>query len=167
MAVQIQLKRGTSAPSAGSFAVGEPAWDATNGRLYVKNTAGSMVEINPAANAVTDAAQSFTKAQRGSIVTLTDGATVTPDFSLGNNFTLTLGGNRTLANPTNLTAGQSGVILVLQDGTGSRTLSFGGYWKFPSGTAPPLTTTASAVDLLVYFVESSSRISAILSANMS
>ena len=167
MAVQIQLKRGTSAPSAGSFAVGEPAWDATNGRLYVKNTAGSMVEINPAANAVTDAAQSFTKAQRGSIVTLTDGATVTPDFSLGNNFTLTLGGNRTLANPTNLTAGQSGVILVLQDGTGSRTLSFGGYWKFPSGTAPTLTTTASAVDLLVYFVESSSRISAILSANMS
>ena len=167
MAVQIQLKRGTSAPSAGSFAVGEPAWDATNGRLYVKNTAGSMGEINPASNAVTDAAQSFTKAQRGSIVTLTDGATVTPDFSLGNNFTLTLGGNRTLANPTNLTAGQSGVILVLQDGTGSRTLSFGNYWKFPGGTAPTLTTTASAVDLLVYFVESSSRISAILSANMS
>lgn len=167
MAVQIQLKRGTSAPSAGSFAVGEPAWDATNGRLYVKNTAGSMVEINPASNAVTDAAQSFTKAQRGSIVTLSDGATVTPDFSLGNNFTLTLGGNRTFANPTNLTAGQSGVILVLQDGTGSRTLSFGSYWKFPGGTAPTLTTTASAVDLLVYFVESSSRISAILSANMS
>lgn len=167
MAVQIQLKRGTSAPSAGSFAVGEPAWDATNSRLYVKNTAGTMVAINPASNAVTDAAQSFTKAQRGSIVTLTDGATVTPDFSLGNNFTLTLGGNRTLANPTNLTAGQSGVILVLQDSTGSRTLSFGSYWKFPGGTAPTLTTTASAVDLLVYFVESSSRISAILSANMS
>ena len=53
MAVQIQLKRGTSAPSAGSFAVGEPAWDATNGRLYVKNTAGTMVAINPASNAVT------------------------------------------------------------------------------------------------------------------
>ena len=167
MAVQIQLKRGTSAPSAGSFAVGEPAWDATNGRLYVKNTAGSMVEINPDSNAVTDAAQSFTKAQRGSIVTLADGGTVTPDFSLGNNFTLTLGGNRTLANPTNLTAGQSGVILVLQDGTGSRTLSFGSYWKFPGGTAPTLTTTASAVDLLAYFVESSSRVSASLLANMS
>mgnify|MGYP003131064865 FL=1 len=167
MAVVIQLKRGTSAPSAGSFAVGEPAWDATNGRLYVKNTAGSMVEINPAANAVTDAAQSFTKAQRGSIVTLTDGATVTPDFSLGNNFTLTLGGNRTLANPTNLTAGQSGIILVLQDGTGSRTLSFGSYWKFPGGSAPTLTTSGSAVDLLAYFVESSTRVSAILSANMS
>ena len=87
--------------------------------------------------------------------------------SIANNFTLTLGGNRTLANPTNLTAGQSGVILVLQDGTGSRTLSFGSYWKFPGGTAPTLTTTASAVDLLVYFVESSSRILAILSANMS
>lgn len=167
MAVQIQLKRGTTAPSAGSFAVGEPAWDATNGRLYVKDTAGSMVAINPASNALTDAVQSFTKAQRGAIVTLTDGATVTPDFSLGNNFTLTLGGNRTLANPTNLTAGQSGVILLLQDGTGSRTLSFGSVWKFAGGTAPTLTGTASAVDLLAYFVEGSSRVSATLLANMS
>ena len=68
-------------------------------------------------------AQTFTKAQRGAIVTLTDGATVTPDMADGNNFSLTLGGNRTLANPTNLTAGQSGSIFLVQDGTGSRTLA--------------------------------------------
>jgi len=105
-------------------------------------------------------AQSFSKAQRGTISALTDGATITPDFSLANNYSVTLGGNRTLANPTNLTAGQSGIVIITQDGTGSRTLAYGSYWKFPSGTAPTLTTTASAVDALVYYVESSTRISA-------
>jgi hypothetical protein len=107
-----------------------------------------------------DLAQSFTKAQRGSIVALTDGATITPDYSLGNNYSVTLGGNRTLANPTNLTAGQSGAIVITQDGTGSRTLAYGSYWKFPGGTAPTLTTTAAAVDVLVYYVESATRITA-------
>jgi cytochrome c1 len=102
----------------------------------------------------------FTKAQRGSITVLTDGATITPDFSLNNHYEVTLGGNRTLANPTNVVAGQSGVIRVVQDGTGSRTLAYGSNFKFSNGAAPVLTTTANAVDLLVYFVESSSRIAA-------
>ena len=106
------------------------------------------------------AAQSFTAAQRGTISALTDGTTITPDFAAANNFSLTIGGNRTLANPTNLTAGQSGVIVITQDATGSRTLAYGSYWKFASGTAPTLTTTASAVDVLVYYVESSTRITA-------
>ena len=105
-------------------------------------------------------AQTFTAAQRGTITALTDGATITPDFSASNNYSVTLGGNRTLANPTNLTAGQSGVILITQDGTGSRTLAYGSYFKFPGGTAPTLTTTASAIDALVYFVDSSTRITA-------
>lgn len=105
-------------------------------------------------------AQSFTAAQRGSITALTDGATITPDFAAANNYSLTIGGNRTLANPTNLTAGQSGAIVITQDGTGSRTLAYGSYFKFSGGTAPTLTTTASAVDVLVYYVESSTRITA-------
>lgn len=97
---------------------------------------------------------------------LTDGATITPDFSLDNNFTLTLGGNRTLANPTNLNAGQSGVIFISQDGTGSRTLAYGSSWDFPSQTAPTLTTTANAVDVLVYTVRSSTSIAAQLITNI-
>jgi hypothetical protein len=108
----------------------------------------------------TDVAQSFTAAQRGAISALTDGATITPDFAVANNFSVTLGGNRTLANPSNLTAGQSGIIVITQDGTGSRTLAFGNYWKFSNGTAPTLTSTASAVDVLAYYVESSTRITA-------
>ena len=112
-------------------------------------------------------AQTFTKAQRGSITTLTSATTVTPDFAAANNFTLTLGHNITLANPSNLTAGQSGAIFLVQDSTGSRTASFGSYWDFQDGVAPTLTTTASAVDLLVYVVRSTTSIHAQLLSNFS
>lgn len=121
---------------------------------------GTTVQGYDANTAKTNVNQSFSKAQRGSITALTDGATITPDFSATNNYSVTLGGNRTLANPTNLTAGQSGAIVITQDGTGSRTLAYGSYWKFPGGTAPTLTTTASAVDVLAYYVESATRITA-------
>jgi hypothetical protein len=114
-----------------------------------------------------DQVQTFTAAQRGEIASLTDGATITPDFADANNFTVTLGGNRTLANPTNLTAGQAGSIFIVQDGTGSRTLAFGSYWDFAGGTAPTLTTTASAVDRIDYIVRSSTSIHAVFTANYS
>jgi len=110
--------------------------------------------------------QSFTVAQRGTITALTDGATITPDFAAANNYSVTLGGNRTLANPTNITAGQSGVIVITQDGTGGRTLAYGSNFKFPGGTAPTLTTTASAVDVLAYYCESATRITARLIADL-
>jgi len=111
--------------------------------------------------AKTDVAQTYSKAQRGAITTLTDGATVTPDFAASNNYTLTLGGNRTIANPTNLTAGQSGSIFLVQDGTGSRTVSWGSYWDWAAGTAPTLTTTANAVDRIDYVVRTTGSIHAV------
>lgn len=114
-----------------------------------------------------DTAQTWTKGQRGEITALTDGATITADFSDSNHFSVTLGGNRTLANPTNLTAGQSGCIWITQDGTGSRTLAYGSQWDFTGGTAPTLTTTANAVDCLVYAVQSSTKITAQLITNLS
>lgn len=130
------------------------------------STIGSTVQGYDANTAKTNVVQSFSVAQRGSVTALTDGSTITPDFAAANNFSVTLGGNRTLANPTNLTAGQSGVIVITQDGTGSRTLAYGSYFKFPGGTAPTLTTTASAVDVLAYYVESSTRITARLVADV-
>ena len=95
------------------------------------------------------------------IATLTDGATITPDFGANQNFTVTLGGNRTLANPTNIVAGQTGSIFVVQDATGGRTLSFGSYFKFPAGTAPTLSSGASAVDRIDYIVKSTTEIHAV------
>ena len=113
-------------------------------------------------------AQSYTKAQRGTPVALTDGATIAVDMSLGNNFSVTLAGNRSLGDPSNVTAGQSGVIVVTQDGTGSRTLSYTGTkWKFAGGTAPTLTTTAAAVDVLAYYCESATRITVTSLLNVS
>lgn len=112
-------------------------------------------------------AQSYSAAQRGTISALTDGATITADFAVANNFSVTLGGNRTLANPSNQTAGQSGCIWITQDGTGSRTLAYGSQWDFTGGTAPTLSTAAAAVDCLVYAVQSSTKITATLITNLS
>ena len=114
-------------------------------------------------------AQSFTKAQRGTVVALTDATTIAVDLSLGNNFSVTLAGNRTLGAPTNVTAGQSGVIVVTQDSSGSRTLAFNTIYKFAGGSsnAPNLTSTASAVDVLAYYVESSTRITVTSLLNVS
>jgi hypothetical protein len=114
-----------------------------------------------------DGAQTWTKGQRGEITALSDGATITPDFADSNNFSVTLGGNRTLANPSNLVAGQSGCIWITQDGTGSRTLAYDTHWDFTGGTAPTLSTAAGAVDCLVYAVQSSTKITATLITNLS
>lgn len=92
------------------------------------------------------------------LVTLTDAATIAVDLSLGINFEVTLAGNRTLGNPTNPVVGQKGIIRVTQDGSGSRTLAYGGNYKFIGGIAPTLTTTAAAVDYLEYWVETATRI---------
>jgi hypothetical protein len=119
---------------------------------------GTTVQSYDADTAKTDVAQTFTAAQRGAYVTLTDAATIATDLSLGNQFQVTLGGNRTLGAPTNVVAGQSGVIRVVQDSTGSRTLAFNSVFKFPGGSAPTLTTTANAVDLLAYHCETTTRI---------
>jgi len=96
------------------------------------------------------------------VATLTDAASITPDFGANQNFTVTLGGGRTLENPSNMVVGQTGSIFVVQDGTGSRTLSFGTYWDFAGGTAPTLTTTASAVDRIDYIVRTSTSIHAVV-----
>ena len=82
--------------------------------------------------------------------TLTDQATVTWDASTQDVCKLTLGGNRTLAAPTNNTTGQFISILVIQDGTGSRTLTWNAVFEFASDTAPTLTTTASLGDVFVF-----------------
>lgn len=128
---------------------------------------GTDVQAYDADTAKTDVAQSFTAAQRGAISALTDGSTITPDFAVANNFSVTLGGNRTLANPTNLTAGQSGSIFITQDGTGSRTLAYGSYWDFAGGTAPTLSTAANSVDRIDYVVRTTTSIHAVLTANYS
>jgi hypothetical protein len=181
MATQVQNRRGTTAEhSTFTGAVGELTVDITKDTVVVHDGStvggfpllkeaaiGTTVQAFDANTAKLDVAQVYTAGQRGEITALTDSATITPNFADSNNFSVTLGGNRTLANPTNLVAGQSGCIWITQDGTGSRTLAYGSQWDFSGGTAPTLTTTASAVDCLVYSVQSSTKITATLITNLS
>ena len=82
--------------------------------------------------------------------TLTDQATVTWDASTQDVCKVTLAGNRTLAAPTNGTTGQFISILVIQDGTGSRTITWNAVYEFASDTAPTLTTTANLGDVFIF-----------------
>ena len=122
-----------------------------------------------AANGVfTHNAHTFVKAQRGTIDAVSVGAAnVTLDFANTNHFALTLGTNTNLNRPSNLTAGQAGSIFIVQDGTGSRTLSYSSVFDFAGGEAPTLTTTASAVDRIDYVVRSSSSIHAVATLALS
>lgn len=89
------------------------------------------------------------------------------NLAAGNNFTTVLNANVTFDNPINPQPGQSGIIYIRQDGTGSRTASFAANWEFTGGTAPTLSTAASAVDALIYNVRTSTAISGFVLANMS
>ena len=80
---------------------------------------------------------------------------VTLDFAANQNFVLTFTGNVTLANPSTEAVGQSGIIVCIQDGTGSRTLSLGTDYETAGGSGITLSTAASAVDVIPYFVKSS------------
>ena len=144
-----------------------PAADGTANQALKTDASGNLGFASYLLLSETTNGQSLTGGIRGSITALTDAATITPDFDDNCNFSVTLAGNRTLANPSNITAGQSGVIVVTQDSTGSRTLSFGSNFKFAGGTAPTLTTTASAVDVIAYYCESTSRITATAILNVS
>ena len=116
---------------------------------------GNSLDIGtPSDNTVSTAklaSDSVTTAKIGfSESTLTDGATIDWNAETQDVCKVTLGGNRTLNAPTNGTAGQFISILVQQDGTGSRTLTWNAIYEFKDDTAPTLTTTASKGDVFVF-----------------
>jgi|TARA_R100000231_G_scaffold76120_1_gene59282 hypothetical protein len=82
--------------------------------------------------------------------TLTDGSSIDWNAATQDVCKVTLAGNRTLNAPTNPTTGQFISLLVIQDGTGSRTLTFNAIYEFKDDTAPTLTTTASKGDVFVF-----------------
>jgi len=129
------------------------------------NTANAANTTANAAATLT-AVQTFTAGQRGEVTALTDATSIATNLALSNNFSVTLAGNRTLANPTNIVAGQSGSLFITQDASGSRTLAFGSYFKFVGGTAPVLSTAAASVDRLDYVVASSTKIHAVVSLDV-
>lgn len=103
----------------------------------------------------------------GALTALTDAATIAVDFSTGINFSVTLGGARTLGNPSNVKVGQTGCVYVIQPASGGPwTLAYASNWKFAGGTAPVASTAANAVDVLCYQARTSSSIFASMSKDV-
>jgi hypothetical protein len=151
--------QGTLADSAlqsGDIGVTVQAYDAT---IVVDADIGVTVQAYDADTAKLDVAQSFTAAQRGSTDTdATNTGTVTLDFGVNQNFVLTLTGDVTLDNPTTEVVGQSGFIVFIQDGTGSRTVSLGTDYETAAGAGLALSSAASATDVVPYIVAGDGRI---------
>jgi len=116
-------------------------------------TATTRVVTVPDTNltlAGTDVVNSWTSSQRFATATLTDGATIDWNLDTQQNAKVTLGGNRTLNNPSNLRDGQCGVLRIIQDGTGGRTLTWSSNYKFDQAITPTLSTAAADIDIFSY-----------------
>jgi hypothetical protein len=90
---------------------------------------------------------------------------ITLNLANGNFFDITVGNNIVITNPLSIGNStvsnvQSGSIFLKQDSTGNRTVSFGQYWRFPSGAAPSLSTAAGSQDRIDFVVFSSNTIQA-------
>lgn len=137
----------TFAPSAHTHTASEVTDFNTSADARISAAVNVSVQAHDADTAKTDVAQTFTALQASSVETLVDGATVTPTGTKNLN-QVTLGGNRTFANPSAITVGAAYLFKIIQDGTGSRTLAWGAAYEFPGGTPPTLTTAAGGVDLI-------------------
>ena len=147
MATQVQLRRGTTAEhSTFTGAVGEVTIDTDKDALVVHDN--SQAGGYPVASLHN--AQEYSATQNFNATTLTDGATINWDASANQVTSVTLGGNRTFAAPTNMVDGGAYVLIVVQDGTGSRTITWNSVFKWVGGTAPTLTTANGSRDQFVF-----------------
>tara|TARA_R110000787_G_scaffold1889_2_gene7942 strand:+ start:3477 stop:4067 length:591 start_codon:yes stop_codon:yes gene_type:complete len=139
---------------------------ASTSRTNLGLTIGTHVQAFDADNVVKDVVNTFSATQSGSITALTDASSIAVNLATNNHFSVTLAGNRALANPTNIVAGTSGSFFITQDGTGSRTLSYGSYYSFVGGTAPTLTTTAAGVDRVDYIARTTTDLHCVWSGDV-
>ena len=181
----VRVARGTYSNLNSSLAdiqEGEICYATDQDKLYVKEGSslvstqvdlsseiGSTIQAFDADTAKTDVAQSFTAAQRGTISAISVAAGDTTkqlDFATANNFTLTLANTASceLQNPSNLTAGQSGSIFIVQSSAGSHLLTYGSQWDFAGGSPPTLSVAGDAVDRIDYIVRSGTSIHAVFTA---
>ena len=130
-----------------------------SGQVAIANGGTGATTLAGANIVASNANTTFTKALRGSTQTVgSQTGSVTLDFDTYQNFVLTATGNVTLANPSTESVGQSGIIVFIQDGTGSRTLSLGTDYETAGGSGLTISTAANAVDVIPYFVKAAGSI---------
>ena len=138
------------------------AEDAIAARIEIDNIAVASDLRAGTAGKVLDGASIYT----GNAPVTSSGSGVwEPDFSTARNFTRVLNGDSTVANPTNQVPGQSGLIILKQDATGGRTVSFGTNWKLPSGEVGIAAAPAS-ISVLSYFVSESGEVLATITGGL-
>ena len=96
------------------------------------------------------------------ITTIADAASIVMNMATNNQFVVTLGGNRTLAAPTNLTVGQTGHIYCIQNSGGGHTLGYNSVFQFAGGSDPVATPAGGAVNLLVFSVRATDKVDAVM-----
>ena len=121
-----------------------------------------LAGIDTAAIAQTDTPQEWTGQQNFDEATLTDGAAISWDLNTAQCATVTLGGSRTLLNPTNMKAGSSYILRVKQDAIGGRALTYDTAYKSEYGLGLLLSTDPLAVDLLIFYSDGVSMFGTIL-----
>ena len=94
----------------------------------------------------------------GTLTDTSNTGNITLDFGAYQNFVLTLTGNVTLDNPTTETLGQTGFLVLIQDATGSRTVSLGSQYLTAGGSGLTLSTAANAIDIVPYVVQATDKI---------
>jgi hypothetical protein len=120
---------------------------------------GSALGTTPAISITEALKTQFGGAAVGkTLVDATNTGNVTLDYDASQNFVLTFTGNVTLVNPSTESVGQTGIIVIIQDGTGSRTLAVGTDYEFPAGTAPTISTGANTTDIIPYVVIAANRV---------
>lgn len=187
----ILIRSGTTAPTATDFNVGEPAWDKTGKKFYIKAGDNTMVEIGAGAGGATEIYEYATTAnfpatgsaavlylatdygrvyrwtgstgkyaEVGTLSANTPAAslqavgnsgttkTLAPSDLYGGVLSMTLTGNCTVTMPA-LAAGQRFTLLLSQDSTGGRTCAFTDV-RWANGSAPTITTTKSATDVITF-----------------
>ena len=119
---------------------------------------GSALGTTPAISIDENLKTTFGGATVGATNTANATGSTTLDFDAYQNFVLTFTGNVTLANPSTESVGQSGIIVIIQDGTGSRTIAVGTDYEWPAGTATTISTAGGAVDIIPYFIKAANSI---------
>lgn len=152
---EIHLLTGDNGPieltSGGSVTINTVSGTLVSGSVEITGS----VNVSGAINTI--GTNTWNKPQVGAITVYNNASGSTAiDLGSSNNFKLVLSGNISLSIPTNITEGQSGLITIVQPAGSYYTMSYGSFWKFPSGSVKDLTATNGAIDALAYFVASGS-----------